>query len=132
MSRLFSKKTKSGAPVSRESSPGHLTPVVFHTLLALAGGPLHGYGISQEVEEASEGRIRMGPGTLYGSLQRMQKAGLLRPAETTEAGVAEGPHAHRRRYYALTEEGEKALREEAGRIHQIAELLRARALVEKS
>ena len=55
--------------------PNQLTPVVFHTLLALTEGSLHGYAISHRVEEVTDGKIKMGPGTLYGTLQRIQAAG---------------------------------------------------------
>lgn len=103
-----------------------LTPVVFHTLLALFHGPLHGYAISQEVEAASQGRVRMGPGTLYGSLQRMQKAGLVERAEVAETDAS---HASRRRYYALTLEGKRALEAEALRLEHDA--ARARAVLGK-
>ena len=48
-----------------------LTPAVFHILLALAGGKLHGYAISKEILRQTDGQVRMGPGTLYGTLQRL-------------------------------------------------------------
>ena len=51
-----------------------LTPVVLHILLTLADGERHGYAIAQEIEETTDGQIRMGPGTLYGSIQRMLSA----------------------------------------------------------
>ncbi|MGZ3716649.1 MAG: PadR family transcriptional regulator, partial [Ktedonobacterales bacterium] len=54
-----------------------LTPTVFHILLALADGEKHGYAIMKEVESQTEGRIKMGPGTLYGSIKRMLSAGLI-------------------------------------------------------
>ncbi len=103
-----------------------LTPAVYHTLLALAEGPLHGYAISKDVEEATEGQLRMGPGTLYGTLQRMQKAGLLEeaPAEETDA-----VHAGRRRYYRLTAEGREALARETARLERAVRLARSRAVL---
>ena len=55
-----------------------LTPAVFHVLLALADGPLHGYAIMQAVEASAGRELRMGPGTIYGSIQRMEEAGLVR------------------------------------------------------
>ncbi|MGZ3602827.1 MAG: PadR family transcriptional regulator, partial [Ktedonobacterales bacterium] len=54
-----------------------LTPTVFHILLALADGEKHGYAIMQEVETRTAGAMRLGPGTLYGSIQRMLKDGLI-------------------------------------------------------
>ncbi|MEM7352035.1 MAG: PadR family transcriptional regulator [Acidobacteriota bacterium] len=107
-----------------------LTPAVLHTLLALASGPRHGYAISQEVEQASEGQVRMGPGTLYGSLQRMQTSGLVRQAKSiADQG---GPHAERRRYYELTSAGWAALRSEARRLEKVVDLARARAVLGNS
>ena len=58
-----------------DSSP--LSPAVFHVLLALAQGDKHGYAIMQDVAATTEGRIRMGPGTLYGTIKRMLQAGLI-------------------------------------------------------
>ncbi|MBW3534015.1 MAG: PadR family transcriptional regulator [Gemmatimonadetes bacterium] len=100
-----------------------LTPVVFHVLLALARGPAHGYAIAGEVEEVTSGRVRMGPGTLYGSLQRMRDEGLLEEAENPGE---EGAHAGRRRYYALTPLGRAALRAEGERLGKAARLVAAR------
>ena len=111
-----------------KNSAKTLTPVVFHSLLALSQGPQHGYAISQEVESASGGRVRMGPGTLYGSLQRMQRAGLVQECELAEA---RGPHVERRRYYEMTPTGKEALRSEARRIEQLVGLEQFRAVVER-
>lgn len=99
-----------------------LTPVVFHTLLCLAEGASHGYAIAQEVEGVTEGRVRMGPGTLYGTLQRLQEQGLIREAE----GPAdpEGAHADRRRYYALTSYGREAARAELRRLEGVTAVAR--------
>ena len=99
-----------------------LTPVVFHVLVALAAEPRHGYAVAREVEELSDGRIVMGPGTLYGSLQRMCDAGLIE--ETVNPGE-EGQHAGRRRYYRLTPLGRAALRAESER------MVRALAVVQE-
>ena len=59
-----------------------LTAPVFHILLALADGEKHGYAIMREVEKSTGGRVSMGPGTLYGAIKRLLKAGLI--AETAE------------------------------------------------
>lgn len=104
--------------------PEPLTPVVFHILAALADHPegvLHGYAIARRVEDDSEGAVSMGPGTLYGSLKRMQGDGLI--AEAEDPG-RDGAHADRRRYYRLTPEGRAALRAEAGRLARAAALAR--------
>lgn len=100
-----------------------LTPVVFHTLVALAGGPAHGYAVAQEVERETSGRIRMGPGTLYGSLQRMRDEALIEEAPNPgEAGV----HSERRRYYRLTRWGSAVLRAETSRLRRAVELAATR------
>ena len=104
----------------------HLTPVVYHTLLVLWAGPLHGYAISQAVERLTDGGLRMGPGTLYGTLKRLQDSGWIEP---TEAVAAEGAHAARRRYYALTTTGKAALEGEAQRLAQAAGLARKHAVI---
>jgi DNA-binding PadR family transcriptional regulator len=98
-----------------------LTPAVFHILLALSGGPLHGYAIMQSVDESAGASQRMGPGTIYGSLQRMAEAGLVR-----ELDAADGD---RRRRFALLPAGRRALAAEARRLSRLARLVRARRLV---
>jgi DNA-binding PadR family transcriptional regulator len=100
-----------------------LTPVVFHTLIALAGGRAHGYAIAQVVERETSGRIRMGPGTLYGSLQRMRDESLIE--EVANPGD-EGVHSERRRYYRLTRWGSAVLRAETGRLRRAVELAAGR------
>jgi len=100
-----------------------LTPTVFHVLVALAEGPHHGYAIAREVDDLTDGRIVMGPGTLYGSLQRMQEAGLI---EETENPGEDGLHADRRRYYRMTLLGSAALRSESERLLRAASVARGR------
>lgn len=97
---------------AQEKNP--LTPAVFHILLALAGGRKHGYAIMKEVEADGGGFLRMGPGTLYGSLRRMTAAGLVE--ETEDAG--ENDVDERRRYYQLTSAGRRALGGETARLRQ--------------
>jgi len=86
---------------------------MYHVLVSLAGGPRHGYAIAKEVEELTDGRIVMGPGTLYGSLQRMQHRGLIK--EAANPGE-KGLHADRRRYLQMTPLGSDALRVESERL----------------
>lgn len=100
-----------------------LTPTVFHMLVALAEGPRHGYAIARDVEDLTDGRIVMGPGTLYGSLARMQEAGLI--VEAQNPGE-EGLHAERRRYYRMTALGSAALGAESERLLRAASVARAR------
>jgi DNA-binding PadR family transcriptional regulator len=98
-----------------------LTPAVFHILLALADGPRHGYAIMQAVEESAGTEMRMGPGTIYGSLQRMEDAGLVRE-------LSPGGHS-RRRVFALQPFGRRALEGEAQRLARLAALLRSKRLI---
>src|SRR5437879_6118048 len=88
-----------------------LTPAVFHILLALADGDCHGYGIMQEVERRSEGKVRLGPGTLYGSIKRLLHAGLIEESEVRPEADDE-----RRRYYRLTDFGQRVAAAEAERL----------------
>lgn len=110
-----------------KTSQLHLTPVVFHTLLALSDGPQHGYQISKTTAEMSDGSVKMGPGTLYGSLQRMQVAGLLE--EVAPPDDLAGPHSERRRYYGITEAGRSALLSEGRRLARAVQALRDRDLL---
>ena len=87
-----------------------LSPAVFHILLALADGHKHGYSIMKQVEADSGGSLPMGPGTLYGSLQRMSAAGLVEEVEDFDD--------ERRRYYRLTGAGEQALASELARLRR--------------
>jgi DNA-binding PadR family transcriptional regulator len=98
-----------------------LTPAVFHILLALADGPLHGYGIMQAVETSASTEPSMGPGTIYGSLQRMEEAGLVKELA--------GRTDDRRRVFALQPAGRRALAMEAERLARLAALVRAKRLV---
>ena len=100
-----------------------LSPTVFHMLVAMTEGPSHGYAIAQEVERLSEGRLVLGPGTLYGSLQRMVASALI---EETENPGEEGVHADRRRYYRMTPLGRAAVRAESARLLRTASLAQER------
>jgi len=93
-----------------------LTPAVFHILLSLADGAKHGYAIMQTVDEMSDGRVSMGPGTLYGSIKRMQKGNLI--IETDERPDPEDDD-ERRRYYKLTDFGQKVATAEAMRLQRL-------------
>ncbi len=102
-----------------------LTPAVLHILLAIADGARHGYAIAQEVESLTEGQIRMGPGTLYGSLQPLLGSGLI--DET--AAPAGDDDAERRRYYRLTPLGRRTLELEVQRLHRVVLLARRKQLL---
>jgi DNA-binding PadR family transcriptional regulator len=103
-----------------------LTPAVCSILLALADGEKHGYAIMQAVAAETEGGLQMGPGTLYGSLDRMLRAKLLMEAE---GGDETAPHSERRRYYRLTDFGECVLRAEVRRLEQAMTVARRKKLI---
>src|SRR5579872_3120405 len=90
-----------------------LTPPVFHILLALVDGERHGYGIMQDVAQQTGGALQLGPGTLYGCLKRMLAARLV---EESEERPDPGLDDERRRYYQMTEFGQKVVRAEAQRL----------------
>ncbi len=97
-----------------------LTPAVFHVLLALADGPLHGYAVMQAVEGTAGPTLSTGPGTIYGTIQRLEDAGFVREVL--------GARSSRRRQYALTPQGRRALESEARRLTQLAKLVRAKRI----
>ena len=101
---------------------------VFHILVALAEGDRHGYAILQEVAERTRGQVKLGPGTLYRSIQRMLEEGLIE--ETRERPAAENDD-ERRRYYRITPLGRAAARAEAGRLADLVRLARASGLAPK-
>jgi DNA-binding PadR family transcriptional regulator len=112
--------------------PGSLLPLrpsVFHILLALSDGDLHGYGIMQEVAEHSGGQIKLGPGTLYGTIKRLLNDGLI--IETDERP---DPHLddERRRYYRLTDFGQQVLKAEARRISKMVSVAQTKRLIPKT
>lgn len=127
---------------ARELLP--LTPVVLHILLAVADGSgtgdgeqagKHGYAVAQEVEELTGGQIRMGPGTLYGSLQRMLAASLIEEAPRSRSARTRAPSSAtseddaRRRYYRLTPLGRRVLELELARLAQVVAVARRKHLV---
>lgn len=101
----------------------------FHILLALAEGERHGYAIMQEVAASTDGKLRLGPGTLYGSIKRLLADGLI-----VEAG--ERPDAalgnERRRYYRLTDLGLRVASAEAERLERLVGMARRRRLLSRA
>lgn len=100
-----------------------LTPAVFHILLALAEGEKHGYAIMQDVEENSDGSVKMGPGTLYGSIKRMLAAGLIEECEERPDPELDD---QRRRYYQLTGLGQRVAEAEVERLTSMIALAQSR------
>jgi DNA-binding PadR family transcriptional regulator len=95
-----------------------LNPPEFHILLALADGEKHGYAVMKEVAKQTEGRTRLGPGTLYGAIKRMLRTGLIEEADERPAPEL---HDERRRYYRITLHGRRHAEAETQRL---AELIR--------
>jgi DNA-binding PadR family transcriptional regulator len=98
-----------------------LTPAVFHILLALSDGERHGYGIMREIEARTGGSVRMGPGTLYGSIKRMLADGLI--VETDERPDP-ALDDQRRRYYRIAYRGERVAHAEAVRLERLVGIAR--------
>lgn len=103
-----------------------LTPAVFHILLALAGGERHGYAIMQQVARDTNDRLRMGPGTLYGTIKRMISARLV---EESDERPDPDLDDERRRYYRLTQFGERVAAAESQRLADLVRVARTRRLV---
>jgi DNA-binding PadR family transcriptional regulator len=106
-----------------------LTSAVFQILLAVADAPRHGLGILQEVEERTAGSVRLGPGTLYGTLQRMCAAGLLEPTDDRPPIEQDDP---RRRYYRISALGRRAARREAERLAALLDVAAAKQVFRRT
>ena len=111
------------------SSTPPLTPAVFHILLALSSAERHGYGIMKQVEADSQGKVSMGPGTLYGSLKRMLDAGLVKESDKR---VDPELDDERRIYYQITGIGAQALAAELERYQRIVKIAQQRKLYPKT
>jgi DNA-binding PadR family transcriptional regulator len=93
-----------------------------YIMLALADGARHGYALKQEIERRTGGLMRLGPGTLYETIQRLEDGGLIE--EAVPGDPANGQQAQRR-YYALTDRGWRTLREEVRRLGELVDHARA-------
>jgi DNA-binding PadR family transcriptional regulator len=101
-----------------------LAPAFFHILIALGEGERHGYSIMQDVAERTDGRVRMSPGTLYGSIKRMLADGLIEELTTGAAGADE-----RRRFYRITRFGRRVAAAEAERLSSLLSQARSSGLL---
>jgi DNA-binding PadR family transcriptional regulator len=101
--------------------PVPLSPAVFAVLLALADGDKHGYAIMQQARTPEGGSVPMGPGTLYGTLDRLIRDGMVE-----ETGVTDD---ERRRYYRLKARGRAALASELDRLNAAITSARASGLL---
>ena len=96
-----------------------LTPAVFHILLSLGEGERHGYALKREIAKRTGGKLKLGPGVLYGSINKMLDFGLIE-----ESDERPDPHLddERRRYYRITIFGRQVARAEAARMRELAEM----------
>jgi DNA-binding PadR family transcriptional regulator len=111
-----------------DPDPTELLPLsqpVFHILLALADQERHGYGIMQEVKARTDGQVRLAPGTLYGAIKRLLKQKLI---EETDERPDPELNDERRRYYRITEIGQRVLAAEVNRLAQLVQQAQAKQL----
>lgn len=96
-----------------------LSPAMFHMLLSLGEGERHGYALKREILKRTNGKLKLGPGVLYGAINKMLELGLIEESE-------ERPDPHlddeRRRYYRITVLGKQVARAEAARMQELADL----------
>jgi DNA-binding PadR family transcriptional regulator len=103
-----------------------LPSAAFQILLALAGEDLHGYGIMRQVRDQTDGRMRLGPGTLYSSIQTLLEAKLIEETDSREDSKL---GYERRRYYRLTSAGRKLARSEAERLADLLRVARSKKIL---
>ncbi|MGH9630693.1 MAG: PadR family transcriptional regulator [Bryobacteraceae bacterium] len=115
--------TRSSSAQERDSFPP-LPPAIFHILIALADSDRHGYAIMQDVAARTNGKLKMSPGTLYGSIKRMLEEGLI---EEIEDRPAVGDD-ERRRYYRITKPGRRTAAAEMARLSDLLEQAQATGL----
>jgi DNA-binding PadR family transcriptional regulator len=101
-----------------------LPPAEFRILLALVDGPKHGHGIRQDVLDRTDGRVDLGPGTLYGAIKRLHTRRWIEEIAPPKGEEGDG----RRRFYRLTAEGRSAARQELARIAELMETAHAKSL----
>lgn len=106
-----------------------LTTAGFQVLLALAAGHSHGYAVMGFVDELTEGRVRLGPGTLYRTLARLVADELVTESEANDPTA---PHDARRRYYQLTPLGAQAVREEAALLARLLDAARRAGVLDET
>jgi DNA-binding PadR family transcriptional regulator len=99
-----------------------LSPSVFHILLVLAAGERHGYAVMKEAQRQSDGRVRLGPGTLYGTLQRLIEEGFVEEAPGAGPRTVAG---RKRRYYRITQRGRRALDADVSRLEGLVRAARS-------
>jgi DNA-binding PadR family transcriptional regulator len=104
---------------------------VLHIMLTLAEGAKHGYAIKRQVEARTDGAVRLGPGTLYEAIQRLEDAGLIEEAPARSVEQPLNGQQAQRRYYRLTDRGLRTLRDELRQLGQLVDAARANARLNK-
>lgn len=102
---------------------------VLQILVALGDGERHGYAIMQQIAARTDGAVRLGPGTLYGSIRRMLHDGLI---EELDERAGPDDDGSRRRYYRITPRGRRLAKQEVGRLADLVRHARAAGLVPKT
>ena len=120
--------TKRPRPAQSVEPATQVTPAIFQIMLALVDGDSHGYGIMQDVERITKGAARLGPGTLYRSIQRMLVEELI---EELEIALYNESDDDRRRYYRLTKKGRAVAKAEAQRLADLVDAARERNLIKR-
>jgi DNA-binding PadR family transcriptional regulator len=115
--------------MSNETRQAVLTPAMFHILLALADGNRHGLGIVREVERRTQGEVRLGPGTLYGSIKKLLAHGHIEEPGRRPRPEDDDP---RRRYYRISRSGRKLLEAEAARMDRLVRVAREKEVLKGS
>ena len=105
-----------------------LTPAMFHVLLALGDGEKHGYAILKEVEERTDGEVRLSTGTLYAIIKRLLIEGAIQECRNRPPAEEDD---QRRRYYRLTPIGRQAATEEAERMERLVATARQKHLLKR-
>ena len=105
------------------TSPRPLNPTQLHILLTLADGVRHGYAIKREIEQRTEGALRLGPAVLYESIQRLQVLGLI---DHSNMPLDQTDNRLNRRYYRITDHGLATLRGEVDRLGRVLAFARTR------
>ena len=110
---------------SAAKKPIRITPAFFFLLLTLVEGQRHGYAMAREVEERSGGSVKLGPGSLYWSLGRLESVGLIAEVVEPEPDAAD----ERRRYYRLTDVGSRVLAQELQTMSKVVDFARDKQIV---
>ena len=116
----------------RDRSPEDLLPLstpVFHVLLSLSQGELHGYRIIRDIERRTDGEVTLSTSTLYGAIKRMMRDGLVEPSEERPDPELDD---ERRRYYRITAFGRAVARAEANRIERLAKIVKRAHLLTRA